>query len=277
MPDPLVSVENVSKTYEAGFLSRRPRVHALQDVSFAIERGEAFGIVGESGSGKSTLGRIILGLLPASGGVVRVRGQTVTGRSQRRLRPLRRYMQMVFQDPYSSLDPLRRVGDQIADPLRVHGPVPGETIEQTTTRLLESVGLDAGCARRAPSSFSGGQRQRIAIARALATQPELVIADEAVSALDVMVQVQILELLADLRRRTGMTLLFISHDLEVVRYLCDRVCVMQHGRIVECGPTERVFAAPAHAYTAELLAASPRLTPRAVAADRDSLRPSDSR
>jgi peptide/nickel transport system ATP-binding protein len=264
MAEPLLVAEAIGKSYPVGLFGRGEPFHALRDISLTLGEGEALGLVGESGSGKSTLGRILLGLTAPSSGTVRFRGEAITGRSQASLRPLRRHLQLVFQDPYSSLDPLRRVGGQIADPMRIHGTVPAEKIGERVAALLEQVGLEPAMADRLPAAFSGGQRQRLAIARALATSPALLVADEAVSALDVMVQHQILELLGRLRRQTGMAMLFISHDLDVVRFLCDRVAVMRHGRLVESGTTDAVFSRPSDPYTAQLLAASPRLRRRAA-------------
>ena len=240
------------------FGSRRQAVHAVSDVSLRLGRGEALGLVGESGSGKSTLGRLLLGLLPPSTGEIRFDGAalpTTPGRA------LRRRMQLVFQDPYASLDPRRRVGAQIADGLAIHAIGSRAERPARVAALLEQVGLEPAHASRFPHEFSGGQRQRIGIARALAPGPDLLVADEPVSALDVSVQAQVLALLADLRARLGLALLFISHDLAVVRHLCDRVAVMYLGRVVEEGPAARLFAAPQHPYTRALLSASPQLDP----------------
>ena len=234
-------------------LFRRGAVQAVTDVDVSIARGEAVGLVGESGSGKSTLGRLLLGALPASGGRVLVDGADIAEARGAALQRLRRRMQLVFQDPHSSLDPRRRVGAQIADGMVIHG-LPREGRVEC---LLEQVGLPPANAGRFPHEFSGGQRQRIAIARALATGPDLLVADEAVSALDVSVQAQVLAILADLRSRLNLALLFISHDLSVVRSLCDRVVVLYLGRVVEEGPAEAVFRRPLHPYTQALLSAVP--------------------
>lgn len=253
----MIAAECVSKRFPVRGLFQRGAVQAIIDVSLEIGPGEAVGLVGESGSGKSTLGRLLLGALPASDGRVLVDGvdiARVRGPARQRIR---RRMQLVFQDPYSSLDPRRRIGAQVADGLVIHGlPRAGRV-----TSLLEQVGLPPANHGRFPHEFSGGQRQRIAIARALATRPDLLVADEAVSALDVSVQAQVLAILADLRTRLNLALLFISHDLSVVRSLCDRVVVLYLGRLVEEGPAEAVFRRPLHPYTQALLAAAPSLDP----------------
>ena len=237
----------------------RPAVQAVRDVSFTIGRGEAVGLVGESGSGKSTIGRLLIGQLAPSAGHVSFDGTDLSAISRAGRRSLRRRIQLVFQDPYASLDPRRRVGRQIADGFAIHGIArPAERITRVAA-LLQQVGLPADAARRFPHEFSGGQRQRIAIARALAPGPDLLVADEPVSALDVSIQAQIIRLLADLRQDLGLTLLFISHDLPVVRALCERVIVLYLGRIMEIGPASRIFASPAHPYTQALLAASPSM------------------
>jgi peptide/nickel transport system ATP-binding protein len=259
---PLIEAIEVSRTFAAGGFLRRGRgVQAVKEVSLAVARGEAVGVVGESGSGKSTLGRLMLGLLPVTSGELRLDGRPMTGLAGARWRALRRRLQIVFQDPYGSLDPRRRVGAQIADGIAIHGLLPPAEIPARVAALLAQVGLDPAHARRFPHEFSGGQRQRIGIARALASGPDFLVADEPVSALDVSVQAQILALLDDLRRRLGLALLFISHDLPVVRHLCDRVVVLYLGRVMEEGPAEAVFRAPAHPYTRALLSATPRLDP----------------
>jgi oligopeptide/dipeptide ABC transporter ATP-binding protein len=250
----LVAAENLTRRFgRGGWLARRP-VQAVTDVSLSIARGEAVGLVGESGSGKSTVGRLLLGLLRPSAGRV-----TLDGADLRPTRQTRRRMQLVFQDPYSSLDPRRRVGAQIADGLAIHDLVPSSARPARIAELLDQVGLPPNHADRFPHEFSGGQRQRIGIARALATAPEFLVADEPVSALDVSVQAQILALLADLRTRLGLGMLFISHDLHVVRSLCDRVIVLYLGRIMEEGPAEVVLGDPRHPYTRALLSAAPSL------------------
>jgi peptide/nickel transport system ATP-binding protein len=260
---PLVQAEKLGRHFSSGgFFSRGPALRAVTDLDLAIAPGEIVGLVGESGSGKSTVGRLLLGLLPASSGRVLFDERDLAGVSRREERRLRRRMQLVFQDPYSSLDPRRAVGSQIADGLAIHGLAPPAEWRQRVEALLQQVGLDAAHADRYPHEFSGGQRQRIAIARALATGPDFLVADEPVSALDVSVQAQVLKLLADLRRDLGLAILFISHDLSAVRHLCDRVVVLYLGRIMEEGQIEAVFARPAHPYTAALLSAVPSLDPK---------------
>jgi peptide/nickel transport system ATP-binding protein len=216
------------------------------------------GVVGESGSGKSTLGRLLLGLMPVTEGTIHFDGASLTHATRSEWRALRRRMQIVFQDPYGSLDPRRRVGAQITDGMVIHNmPNP----EARLAELLRQVGLNPAHANRFPHEFSGGQRQRIGIARALSTKPDFLVADEPVSALDVSIQAQIVQLLADLRRDLGVAMLFISHDLLVVRHLCDRVMVMYLGRVMEEGPADAVFHSPAHPYTRALLSATPRMDP----------------
>jgi len=257
----LAHAERLSRSFadRRGLLQRARPIMAVQEVDLVVHRGEALGVVGESGCGKSTLGRLLLRLLPPTAGRVVFDGVDLDKVSAAALRRLRRRMQMVFQDPYGSLDPRRSIGSQVADGLRVHGLAGMQDADQQVAALLCQVGLDPSHATRLPHEFSGGQRQRIAIARALATRPDFVVADEPVSALDASVQAQIVNLLADLRSELGLALLFISHDLHVVRHLCDRVVVMYLGRVVEQGPTEAVFRAPAHPYTRALLAATPSM------------------
>jgi oligopeptide/dipeptide ABC transporter ATP-binding protein len=262
MTAPLVEAVAVSKSFPGrGVFRRGPPVLAVREIDARVARGEAVGVVGESGSGKSTLGRVLLGLIPATGGVVRFDGAPIAEPARPAWRGLRRRMQIVFQDPYGSLDPRRRVGAQIGDGLAIHGIVPARERRAETERLLALVGLEPAHAERYPHEFSGGQRQRVGIARALATRPDFLVADEPVSALDVSIQAQILGLLADLRAKLGLALLFISHDLLVVRHLCDRVMVLYLGRVMEEGPVAEIFAAPAHPYTRALLSATPRLDP----------------
>jgi oligopeptide/dipeptide ABC transporter ATP-binding protein len=260
MTAPLIVAEGLSRQFGGrGLFGTRRPVRAVTDVSFALARGEALGLVGESGSGKSTIGRLLIGLLPPSEGRVLLDGADLAALRGGAARRVRRRMQMVFQDPASSLDPRRRIGGQIADGLTIHGLVPRGAEGERVAELLQQVGLPANHADRFPHEFSGGQRQRIGIARALATGPDLVVADEPVSALDVSVQAQVLALLADLRTRLGLALLFISHDLHVVRSLCDRVMVLYLGRVMEEGPAAQVLAAPRHPYTRALLSAAPSL------------------
>jgi len=257
---PLVSAEHLTRHFGArGLLGRGRPVQAVTDVTLAIGRGEVVGLVGESGSGKSTIGRLLLGLLLPSKGRVLVDGADLSRTKGTALRLLRRRMQLVFQNPYSSLDPRRRVGDQIADGLAIHKLAAAAERPARVAALLDQVGLPATHAGRYPHEFSGGQRQRVGIARALATGPEFLVADEPVSSLDVSVQAQILALLADLRTRLGLRMLFISHDLHVVRSLCDRVVVLYLGRVMEEGPAALVLENPRHPYTRALLSASPSL------------------
>jgi len=245
-----------------GLLRRRRPVQAVTDLSLGIAYGETLGLVGESGSGKSTVGRLLLGLLKPTAGTIRFDGQDIGKADRRTLRALRRRMQMVFQDPYSSLDPRRRVGSQIADGLAIHGLRGRRERLPAVETLLRHVGLAPEHAARLPHEFSGGQRQRIGIARALATGPDFLVADEPVSALDVSVQAQVLALLVELRHRLGLAMLFISHDLLTVSQICDRTAVLYLGRIMEEGTTGRVLTAPRHPYTVALLSASPRLDAR---------------
>lgn len=232
-------------------------VRAVDGVSFAVTRGEAFGLVGESGCGKSTAARALLRLIPPDAGRVHFAGIDVTGAHGSALQRLRRQMQIVFQDPYSSLNPRRTIGQALTEPLGVHGLARGRAARDRAIALLEEVGLPPSAYDRHPHEFSGGQRQRIGIARALSVEPELIVADEPVSALDVSVQAQVLLLLKDLQARRGLTFVFVSHDLGVVRWFCSRVAVMYLGRIVEDGPVSRVFGAPRHPYTRMLRDASP--------------------
>jgi peptide/nickel transport system ATP-binding protein len=232
-------------------------VRAVEDVSFRIAEGEAFGLVGESGCGKSTVARALLRLVEPDAGRVLYRGQDMRTASGAALKALRRRMQIVFQDPYSSLDPRQSIGSALMEPMRVHGIATGAEARRRAGALLEEVGLPSAALDRFPHEFSGGQRQRIGIARALTVEPELIVADEPVSALDVSVQAQVLLLMQDLRRRRGLSFLFVSHDLSVVRWFCDRVAVMYLGRIVEEGPAGRVLASPMHPYAQMLRDASP--------------------
>ncbi len=259
-PPPLVEVRNLRKHFAlpGGWLTRQRRfVHAVDDVSFSVQRGEALGLVGESGCGKTTLGRLVLRLLDPTAGEIVFDGQPIGAISKAELRPLRPRMQVVFQNPLQSLSPRLRIFDIVAEPLRTHGRLaPGE-LRTRVVALLEQVGLGAQHLDRFPHEISGGQCQRVAIARALALEPQLLVLDEPTSALDVSVQAQILNLLADLRSRLGLTYLFISHDLSVVEYISDRIAVMYLGQIVEIGESERIFAAPKHPYTQALLRAVP--------------------
>lgn len=256
---PVLSVNALDKKYRdsSGFFGRRSRtVHAAQTVTLSVRRGETLGLVGESGSGKSTLARCIARLIDADSGSVVLRDVDLMKLSRRQLRSHRKYIQMVFQDPYGSLDPRRTVGKLIAEGPIVHGMPETEAFARAYS-LLELVGLDRRAAERYPHEFSGGQRQRIGIARALALEPEILVADEAVSALDVSVQAQVLRLLADIRDRFNLTMLFITHDLRVAAQVCDSIAVMRYGTIVEYGSTASVYADPQHPYTQELFAAIP--------------------
>jgi oligopeptide/dipeptide ABC transporter ATP-binding protein len=260
---PLLAVSDLAVSFPVGSaLAARIRhesrlLHAVDGVDLRIERGEALALVGESGSGKSTIARALAGLQRPDRGEIRLDGRLLPAR---RSRADQQKIQMVFQDPYSSLNPRLTVGGMLHELLRVHHVVPRAEVEAYTRQLLSLVGLSEEAVHAYPRQFSGGQRQRVAIARALALRPELLVADEPVSALDVSVQATILNLLQDLRGELGLTLLLISHNLAVVRHLCDRVAVMYLGRIIEVAPTETLFARPRHPYTAGLLAAIPRMT-----------------
>jgi oligopeptide transport system ATP-binding protein len=238
------------------------QVRAVDGISFAIEQGTTLGLVGESGSGKSTACRAILQLIEPTSGSVRFEGQEIAGFSRRQMRPLRRQMQMIFQDPYASLNPRKRVGQIVADPLKRQGVAKGSEVRKRVQQLLERVGLSSEHYNRFPHEFSGGQRQRIGIARALALEPELVIADEPVSALDVSIQAQIINLLDDLQDELGLTYLFVAHDIGVVRHISDRIAVMHDGKIVEEGTADQVCEQPREDYTKKLLTAVPIPDPR---------------
>ena len=260
MTEPVLVVDGLRKHFVAkkGFPTPRTvRVRAVEDISFTIRAGEAFGLVGESGCGKSTAARALLRLIEPDAGTVTWKGENVLAAKGAALKALRRRMQIVFQDPYSSLDPRQSIGDALMEPMRVHGLAEGKEARRRAGSLLEEVGLPPAALDRFPHEFSGGQRQRIGIARALTVEPELIVADEPVSALDVSVQAQVLLLMQDLRKRRGLSFLFVSHDLSVVRWFCDRVAVMYLGRIVEEGPAGRVLAEPMHPYAQMLRDASP--------------------
>ena len=257
---PVLEARGVSKSYasrEGSWLGTRPAVHALRDVTLRVHRGETLGIVGESGSGKSTLARLMLALDQPTSGELLFDGAPVSGRPERELAELRRNVQVVFQDPLGSLDPRMKARTAIAEPLRAL-QIPGDHGSRVK-ELLDAVGLPAETAERYPHELSGGQRQRIAIARALAPHPTVLIADEAVSALDVSVRAQVLNLLNRLIGEFGLTLVFISHDMSVIRYMCSRVAVLYRGRIVEVGPAAEVYGNPRHPYTRALLSAVPRI------------------
>jgi len=251
MNQPLLNVQHLTKT----FTRRGHSVQAVQDVSFNIHAGETYALVGESGSGKSTTGRTILGLTPASGGRVDFNGQSLLDLSAAGWRSVRKDIQMIFQDPLSTLDPKRTIGYSIEEPLIIHGERDAQRRKKAVAAMLEQVGLQAQDAGRYPQGFSGGQRQRIGIARALILRPKLIICDEPVSALDVSIQSQVLNLLMDLQRDYGLAYLFISHDLNVVRHVADRVGVMYRGQLVEEASSAQLFAHPQHEYTRWLLSA----------------------
>jgi oligopeptide/dipeptide ABC transporter ATP-binding protein len=262
---PLLEVEHVKLHFpiKKGIVFDRvvANVHAVDDVTFTLHDGETLGLVGESGCGKTTLSRTIMRLLDSTAGVIRFHGRDVSHASRRELAPLRREMQMVFQDPYASLNPRKRVGQIVGMPLRRHG-VPHEEADRRVLELLDRVGLAREHVNRFPHEFSGGQRQRIGIARALALDPRLVVLDEPVSALDVSVQAQIVNLLDDLQDELGLTYLFVAHDLSVVRHVSDRVAVMYLGKLMEVSPAEELYSKPIHPYSAALLEAIPIPDPR---------------
>jgi peptide/nickel transport system ATP-binding protein len=249
----LIDVRGLRKHFGGG---AHP-VRAVDGVSFAIHVGETLGLVGESGSGKSTIGRMLIRLLDPTEGSIAYEGRDLARISQREMRPLRSRMQIIFQDPYASLNPRMRIRQVLGEALDTHGLAKGRARQPRIDELLELVGLRAEYAERYPHEFSGGQRQRIGVARALAVEPEFIVADEPLSALDVSIQAQVVNLLCDLKDRLGLTMLFISHDLDVVEFLCDRVIVLYLGKIMEVAPTPALYAAPRHPYSQALLAASP--------------------
>ena len=259
MPEPILAVSGLHTQFTVNDGSGKRVVHAVDGVDFVVPRGQTVGIVGESGSGKSTVARTIMGLEHAASGSILFDGDELTGLGGRGYRRHRRRIQMVFQDPFASLNPRMRVGEIVAEPLIVHDRARRGAALEAAGALLERVGLPREAAAKYPHEFSGGQRQRIGIARALAPRPDLIIADEPVSALDVSIQAQLLNLLKDLQRDLGLSMLFISHDLNVVRYMCSSTVVMFGGRVVEQGPTDALWAAPQHEYTRTLLSAIPHL------------------
>ena len=263
---PLLEIDHLVKYFpiKSGILIDREvaRVQAVDDVSLTVNEGETLGLVGESGCGKSTLCRTLLQLLRPTSGSVRFEGRELVGLRRREMRPLRREMQMIFQDPYASLNPRKRVGQIVGDPLHLQGMASGSELKRQVQELLERVGLSSEHFNRYPHEFSGGQRQRIGIARALAPKPKLIVADEPVSALDVSIQAQIINLLDDLQDEFKLTYIFVAHDLGVVRHVSDRISVMYLGKIVETAPAEQLYTNPVHPYTEALLSAVPIPDPK---------------
>ena len=260
---PLLQVQDLSVTYEArrgAFIKRSEFIHAVKRVSFEARKGTTLGLVGESGSGKSTIGKAILRLAPIESGSIKYEGQELTGLDESAFLPYRKRIQTIFQDPYASMNPRHSIASIVAEPLKVHAPEMGkQDRKDRVAELLEKVGLPADSMNRYPHQFSGGQRQRICVARALSSKPEFIICDECVSALDVSVQAQIVNLLQDLQDELGITYLFIAHDLAVVEHICDEALVMELGEIVEQGPTDRLYRSPEHPYTQSLLDAVPKM------------------
>ena len=258
--EPLLIVEHLSKEFVSGggkLLAKKRTLRAVDDVSFSIAKGETLGLVGESGCGKTTTGRLVLRLIEPSSGSVTFRGEDVLAKSPPEMRRLRQDMQIIFQDPFGALNPRMTAGELIIEPMVIHGVGDSVSRERRLRQLLDLVGLTPQHASRFPHEFSGGQRQRLCIARALSLEPDFIVCDEAVSALDVSVQAQVLNLLQDLKRELGLTYLFISHDLGVVRHISERVAVMYLGQIVEMGPRAAIFDAPSHPYTQALLSSVP--------------------
>ncbi len=262
MSAPLLEVVDFVKAYTLArprWLAPHPTRRAVDGVAFVIEAGRSFGVVGESGSGKSTLARAVMALERPTSGVVRLEGRSLHDLPRQELRAMRAHIQMIFQDPYGSLDPRQNIGRIVAEPLANLADVKRAERKARVEEALRAVGLSPADARKYPHEFSGGQRQRVAIARALITRPKLVVADEPVSALDVSIQAQVLNLMRDLQREAGVTYLLIGHDLAVVGHICDEIAVMFHGRFVETGPSAALLAKPAHPYTRELVDAEPKL------------------
>ncbi|MDB5818878.1 MAG: Peptide transporter substrate-binding protein [Rhizobacter sp.] len=262
----LLTVDHLSKTFVSGggLFGKARSARVVSDVSFSLDRGDVFALVGESGSGKTTIGRMLLRLIEPDAGEIRFDGIDVRALDAAALRRMRRRVQIIFQDPFGSLDPRVRIGAAIAEPILLHRLRPPGQVAYRVAELLSLVGLDASHATRYPHEFSGGQRQRVAIARALAVEPELIVCDEPVSALDLSIQAQVVNLLGELRARLGVSYVFISHDMAVVRHLATHVGVLYAGRLVESGPSETVFADPRHPYTRMLLAATPSPVPGAA-------------
>ncbi|MEO3474629.1 ABC transporter ATP-binding protein [Roseomonas sp. CAU 1739] len=266
MTEPLLRAEGLSRSFEGRrrMFRQTPQVRAVAELDLTLDRGAALGIVGESGCGKSTLARLLLRLIPLSAGRITFDGQDITSLDESRMRPLRRRMQLIHQNPSAALDPRLSAEDAVAEPLRIHGVATGQVLRDRVAALLAEVGLPSAFLHRFPHELSGGQKQRVCIARALALEPDLLVLDEPTSALDVSVQAQILDVLETLRARRGLAYLFISHNLAVVRQVCERVAVMYLGRIVEEGSATDVLGAPRHPYTTALLASVPRLEARGV-------------
>lgn len=268
---PILHVSNLMRSYGGYrrlFGSPQPAIHAINDVTFSVAERETLGLVGESGSGKSTTGRVVLQLERPDSGKVYFKGEELTGLSSQELRKYRREMQIIFQDPYSALNPRMQVGRFVGEPLIVHNLERGTALKDRVAELFRLVGLDPSFMSRYPHEFSGGQRQRINIARAIALQPSFIVADEPITALDVSIQAQIVNLFQDLQEQMALSYLFIAHDLSMVRYLCQRIAVMLRGRIVEMAPTEAIFGNPQHPYTQSLLAAIPIPDPSRKRLDR---------
>jgi peptide/nickel transport system ATP-binding protein len=267
--DPLLEVKHLVKHFpiKEGWLIDREvaAVHAVDDCTLTLHEGETLGLVGESGCGKSTLCRAVMQLIRPTSGSVRFQGQELVGRSRKEMEPIRRQMQMIFQDPFASLNPRKRVGQIVGDPIQLHGIASGRELRRNVQELLDRVGLSAEHYNRYPHEFSGGQRQRIGIARALALRPKLIIADEPVSALDVSIQAQIINLLDDLQDEFGLSYIFVAHDLGVVRHVSDRIAVMYLGKIVERSPASVLYERPIHPYSVALLSAVPIPDPKANA------------
>lgn len=260
MSESILSIKGLSKNYELGgaFSRRNDVVHAVENINLEIREGETLGIVGESGCGKSTLGRMIVRLEEPTAGEILFEGSDLAKVSKKSLRALRKHFQMIFQDPYAALNPRRQIGQIVEEPLRIHG-IGKDERRAVAKDLLKRVGLDEGAYEKYPHEFSGGQRQRVVIARALALNPRLVVADEPVSALDVSIQAQVLNLFKDLQKEFGLTYVFIAHDLGVVRHVSDRIAVMYLGKIVELANADELYESPSHPYSQALLSANPRM------------------